>query len=289
MPAISVIIPCCNHGRYLGEAIQSVSAQTFTDWECIVVNDGSVDNTKAVALSFAHGDGRVRYYEQTHKGPSAARNLGLDHAMGEYIQFLDADDLLFPEKLATQVALLAKNDGPAIAYCDYLRVGPDNRPSGKYLPPRLDHARALYDVALRWETEASVPIHCFLFDARLFKSHGVRFDEALPNHEDWDCWMHMLSFKPPLHYRDEKLVVYRDTPKSLCQNPRSMRNGFVAAIRKHRRLSGDPALRAILERKERIVRAAYRRMIRARYLNRIRMAKAALRSRLDRHVLWRFN
>ena len=81
-PAISIIVPCYNHGRYLGDALDSVLQQTFRDWECIVVNDGSGDDTSAVAIEFARRDDRVRYLEQGHRGPAAARNLGLADAAG---------------------------------------------------------------------------------------------------------------------------------------------------------------------------------------------------------------
>ena len=101
-PLISVIIPVYNGERYLGEAIESVLGQTYRPIEIIVVDDGSTDESAYVAQQFP-----VRYYFQQHSGPGAARNLGVEHSRGEFVAFLDADDLWVPEKLAWQLAAFA--------------------------------------------------------------------------------------------------------------------------------------------------------------------------------------
>ena len=93
-PAVSVIIPCYNHAHYLCRAVQSVLAQTYADWEAIIVDDGSTDNTREVATRFS--DPRVRYIYQENRGLSAARNTGISAAQGSYLAFLDADDELEP-------------------------------------------------------------------------------------------------------------------------------------------------------------------------------------------------
>lgn len=101
-PRVSVLIPCYNAGAYLGQALQSVLEQTYRDFEIIVVDDGSTDDSAAVAKSFAC----VRYIHKAHSGISATRNLAVQEARGEFVAFLDADDLWAPEKLALQVAYL---------------------------------------------------------------------------------------------------------------------------------------------------------------------------------------
>src|SRR5262245_20604446 len=94
-PLVSVIIPCYNHAHYLGEAIESVLAQTVQDFEIIVVDDGSTDSTADVAARYP----RVRYVRQNNQGLSAARNTGIKHGLGRFLVFLDADDLLLPGAL----------------------------------------------------------------------------------------------------------------------------------------------------------------------------------------------
>ena len=93
MPKVSVIVPCYNQGEYLADALESVLYQTFTDWECIIVNDGSSDNTEEVANKFCELDKRFKYISQTNQGVSAARNNGIKASSGTYILPLDGDDV----------------------------------------------------------------------------------------------------------------------------------------------------------------------------------------------------
>ncbi|MEM4724269.1 MAG: glycosyltransferase family A protein, partial [Candidatus Hadarchaeum sp.] len=111
MSSVSVIIPCYNHGHYLPCAVNSVMAQTFADWEAIIVDDGSTDNTREVAAQFT--DSRVRYIYQDNRGLAAARNTGIRAAQGEYLAFLDADDEWEPTFLEACVAALSQQ--PALA------------------------------------------------------------------------------------------------------------------------------------------------------------------------------
>lgn len=98
MPSVSIIIPTYKHARYVGEALESVFAQTFTDYEVIVVNDGSPDDTAAVLRSYLDA-GRIKYIEQPNAGQAAARNRGMASASGEFIVFLDDDDMLSMDAL----------------------------------------------------------------------------------------------------------------------------------------------------------------------------------------------
>lgn len=113
-PKVSVVIPTYNHGHFLSEAIQSVLDQTLKDWELIVVDDGSTDNTSEVVDSF--NDYRVRYHRQENQGPAASLNKGLELASGEYVRFLDADDYLIPGSIRAQVELLDRNPRVALVY-----------------------------------------------------------------------------------------------------------------------------------------------------------------------------
>ena len=119
MPRVSIIIPCYNSAAWLAETLASALAQTWTDREIIVIDDGSTDNSAAVARSFtARG---VQLVTQANAGAAAARNAGLRLARGDYIQFLDADDLLAPDKLARQVRLLEESGNDCIATCAWGR------------------------------------------------------------------------------------------------------------------------------------------------------------------------
>src|SRR5690242_15286562 len=105
---VSIVIPCYNYARFLPDAVGSVLAQTFPNWELIVVDDGSTDATSTTArqLMARHPDRRMRVFQQPNAGPAAARNTGAERASGEYLLFLDADDMLAPTLLERTVAIL---------------------------------------------------------------------------------------------------------------------------------------------------------------------------------------
>ena len=238
MPKVSVIIPAYNQAEYLEDALNSVLNQTFQDWECIIVNDGSTDMTREVILSYAKIHSRIRYVEQSNSGLAAARNRGLAEAKSIYIQFLDADDFIDNNKFDLQLALLLQTSDLALSYSDYFSCVEDNVGApypGRYLTPKFHSENALHDLILRWETEMSIPVHCFLFDARFFKEHNIKFDERLPNHEDWDCWMNIFSLKPKVYYIDQQLAIYRIHTDSMVYNRKIMKTGFIKAIHSQRR------------------------------------------------------
>lgn len=106
MPKVSVIIPTYNNAGYISDAIDSVLTQTYDDYEIIVIDDGSTDDTKKVLEKY---NSKIRYFYQANKGISAARNRGMAEAKGEYIALLDSDDIWFPEKIAMQVETLERN------------------------------------------------------------------------------------------------------------------------------------------------------------------------------------
>jgi len=117
-PLVSIIIPVYNAEKYLAETIASALEQIWTNKELIIIDDGSTDNSLMIAKKY-EGD-NVKIFSQQNKGASAARNLGLQHAKGKYIQFLDADDLLSPDKISKQVTLL-ENESGKIAVCSMVR------------------------------------------------------------------------------------------------------------------------------------------------------------------------
>lgn len=271
-PLVSVIVPCYNQGRYLPEAVASLQAQTYPHWECLIINDGSTDNTAEIGMALAATDRRVRFINKTHRGPGAVRNSGLDIASCQYIQFLDADDKLLPHKLERQIGMLKGVRGLALAYCDYQRGSVediDTKPSppAPYLPPRYSDAPLIVQLTRDWETRMSIPCHCFLFDARLFSQHGIRFDKTLPNHVDWDCWMRIAALPLEAFFCDEVLAIYRYNSESLCHNVKMMRVGFLNAIDKQIRIHrGNPGILEMLKEKRRETIRCYANQIRYRRL-----------------------
>lgn len=122
-PKASVIVPCFNQAQYLPDALKSVLDQTFQDWECIIVNDGSTDNTKEIALDWINKDKRFRYLEKVNGGVSDARNKGISICAGEYILPLDADDLIGAEYMDKASEVLDTRSDIGIVYCNAEYIG----------------------------------------------------------------------------------------------------------------------------------------------------------------------
>lgn len=230
-PLVSIIIPTYNDRDVVCDAVDCSLNQTYDNLEIIVVDDGSTDGTEAI-LKEKFGC-RIKCIRQENRGLSAARNTGIRNASGEYFQFLDADDLIDRTKIYVQVGQLQSVSGIAVAYCDYVRSSIDDETvTFKRKTPVLQQQKPLDDLIMKWETEVSIPPHCFLFDAAFFNKHGIAFDETLPTHEDWDCWMSVFSCYPEVIFIDLPLANYRVRNDSMCSNRLKMRNGYLMAINK---------------------------------------------------------
>jgi len=116
-PLVSIITPAYNVAKLIGPTIESVQEQLYENWEMIIVDDGSTDNTAGVVQGYADKDKRVKYVHQNNAGQSAARNRAIEEAKGEYLAFLDADDFFLPPKLEEQVKYLEENTDCGVSYC----------------------------------------------------------------------------------------------------------------------------------------------------------------------------
>jgi len=180
MPFVSVIIPTYNRWPMVHDAIESVLAQTFRNFELIVVNDGSTDDTERCVAAYGS---RVRLISQSRKGVSAARNHGVRIARGEYVAFLDSDDLWLPKKLEIQTAFL--HECPEIELCQteeiWLRNGIRVNPKRKHRKPSGDIFLASLELCL-------VSPSAVMIKKNFFEAIGG-FDESLPVCEDYDLWL----------------------------------------------------------------------------------------------------
>ena len=247
MPEVSVIIPCFNTGSYLAEAIDSVLAQTFDDFEIIVVDDGSTDNTRQVATSYS--DPKVRCVYQHNQGLSAARNTGIRYATGNFVMFLDADDLILPTKLARQTELLAANPDCGLAFCDF-RYFQDGTPE-VLIPHNLEPSDA--DVLRKLVAGNFFAVHTALVRQSCFKKAGV-FCEDLSAVEDWDLWLRMAYAGIRFLYHSEPLALYRRRSGSMRADRANQQRNETLALMRFR----DYADAATLERVRWSHHAAYR-------------------------------
>jgi glycosyltransferase involved in cell wall biosynthesis len=210
-PLISVIIPCYNHGRYLPEAVASVVVQTFGDWELVIVDDGSTDDSAAIAarLIASYPRHSMRLLRQQNQGLSASRNNGIRVAHGAYILPLDADDQLEPDMLAETLAVLERRPEVGFVYTDVQMFGAENRiwSGGAY---SLDKLR--FDCPM-------VPMT--LFRKRAWAATGgFRSDLHPQGYEDWDFWLSLAAAGWQGDHIARPLVRYRRTNDSMLAKAR---------------------------------------------------------------------
>lgn len=187
-PAVSVVIPAYNYGRFVGDAIGSVLAQEYRALEVVVVDDGSNDNTREVVARF--DDPRIRYVYQENAGLSAARNTGIRESRHDFVAFLDADDSWAPEKLQLQMAVFERYDDVGLVASEGAYVDADGQPLAgrKAADPRGDGRMTLRDLLVRTRFSPSSVV------ARkaCFNCCGT-FDTALRSTEDRDMWIRIAA------------------------------------------------------------------------------------------------
>lgn len=183
---ISVIIPCYNQGHFLDIAIQSILRQDYSNFEIIIINDGSTDpNTINIVNQLKNKKlPYIKIYSIKNKGLAGARNFGLDKARGELIQFLDADDQLLPDKWNKQVDFFKKNPNSYINYTKF--IFQKNKKIIKPFPESTKINDSIRDFLFRWESTLTIPPHCFLFKKKCFQEH--RFNTEFKACEDWVLW-----------------------------------------------------------------------------------------------------
>lgn len=224
---VSVILPVFNRPGALREAVGSVVRQTYPRWELWIVDDGSTDDTAAVAEALASRDSRIRCLRQQNAGPGAAREAGRCAARGEFLQYLDSDDLIYPRKLEAQVAALRDAPEAGIAYCRCVETDPSGRPLAKPLRPSDRALTRMFPtfLACRWWNTLTP-----LYRSELCHRAG----EWLPlfQEEDWEYDARVAAIDPPLAFVNEELAEARSRhsgrlsgsglPKEKCLQDRAV-------------------------------------------------------------------
>lgn len=225
---VSIIVPCYNQAQYLDEALESVLNQTYEIWECIIINDGSPDKTADIAAEWVRKDSRFLYFYKENGGLSSARNLGLDVAKGDYIQFLDCDDLLENKKIEVQINHLLNNPDVGISVSGY-----------RYFEVDINRQRILgrnnflhevvfsrYDADIKEVFNLCNPM---VISAPLFRKKIIdvvgNFDESLSALEDWEfnfrCALHNFLFEH-IGYCDSTKTLIRLHNKSMMSNQKKI-------------------------------------------------------------------
>jgi glycosyltransferase involved in cell wall biosynthesis len=229
LPLVTVIITAYNHARYLQDAIESVLSQTCSNFEIIVVDDGSTDNTREVATCYPE----VKYIWQENRGLSAARNTGIINSRGTYLVFLDADDMLYTHALATNLKYFGLHPECGFISGWHDRVREDKKLDAIYdpAPPDKDHYLVLFSrnyIGMH----AAVMYRCELLERLLF-------DESLSACEDHDMYLRMAKSYSVFSHR-EKLAAYRIHNNNMSHDVKLMLSQALKVLKKNKDSADDP-------------------------------------------------
>lgn len=213
IPLVSIIIPTFNRALLIGETLESIINQTYQNWECIVVDDGSRDYTKELMEFYCSKDKRITYYKRPAdriKGPSSCRNFGFEISKGSYINWIDSDDILFPDAIEKKLGNIGNNDViiSSVRYIDDM-----NRPIElihQYFSPK----NLIEDYFFGKITFYTITP---LWSRTFLEKQSELFDENISNLDDWDFNLRMLYQNPKLCYLHEPLILYRLHPHSLSK------------------------------------------------------------------------
>lgn len=201
-PLISIIIPCYNQAAFLPKAITSLQHQTFTNWECIIIDDGSTDDCVEIMIHQTLEDKRFRLIRKPNGGSASARNLGLKAAIGEYIQFMDADDYIDSRKIEKQLALM-QAQSTDMSYTAFRHQYHDGSVSEEIFV-KLNATTIL----TRWGLGYSIPPHAFMYRTTYIKNNHITFDEHCRYREDWNWLITCFSAHPKINFLSDYCGAY---------------------------------------------------------------------------------
>ncbi|MGA9532817.1 MAG: glycosyltransferase [Anaerolineales bacterium] len=223
MTTVSVIVPAYNQSRFLGAALESIFNQDFEDFELVVVDDGSTDETADVVRSYK--DARLHYYFQPNSGLSAARNTGIRKSSGEFLAFLDADDLFLPSKLTSLLRAFHESPELGLVAGQAILIDESGRRIGKTFsqgPPNPIERMLLGN-----------PLHV----GSVLLRHGCQekvgyFDEMLQSYEDWDYWLRLAYAGCRIGWVDEPVSMYRFHQDQMTRDGETMTAAVFSVLNK---------------------------------------------------------
>lgn len=215
-PAVSVIIPAYNASAYIKEALDSVFAQTFRDYEVIVINDGSPDTPRLEQMLEPYGES-LKYIKQENRGAAAARNSGLRNARGEFVAFLDADDYWLPDYLSKQIDFLERS-GADLVYSDALLIGDSPLAGRTYMETAPSRGEVTSESLLGYQ--CNVITSGVLARKKPILEVGL-FDEMIKRAHDFDLWLRLAKHGAKISYQRKVLLHRRVLETGLTGDTRS--------------------------------------------------------------------
>ncbi|MDY0079361.1 MAG: glycosyltransferase [Ignavibacteriaceae bacterium] len=220
---VTIIVPCYNSEKFIATTLKSIEEQTYKNWECIIIDDGSKDGSSKIVKGFEERDKRFKYFFQKNQGSAAAKNAGIEKAKGDFIQFLDADDIILRDKLKICVDKLEELPEADIVYTEYCFYSQGSLSENKRmeddgyfyqtLPVKIPSNDAVFSFISHWNIDFIIPIHSYLFRRRVFEE--IKFDDRFKSFaEDLYCWIMIGQRGFKFEYLGEVMAVYRQTQES---------------------------------------------------------------------------
>lgn len=227
-PTVSIILPTFNRSYIIDRSIRSILDQTYQEFELIIVDDGSTDNTEDVVRSFE--DKRINYLKyKLNRGAAHARNVGIREARGQYIAFQDSDDEWISDKLAKQIEVITETSPDVgIVYSGYWRIIGYEK---TYLPKKGNYSKGgdIQDILLKGNF---ITTQTVLMRKECLKKAGL-FDERLPRFQDWELWLRASKWYL-FQFIDEPLVITYYQKDSITSKPDSLIDAFELILQKHK-------------------------------------------------------
>lgn len=211
MPKVSVIVPVYGVEACLDKCVESILHQTFSDWELILVDDGSPDRSGALCDEWAERDSRIKVFHKENGGVSSARNLGIEKAEGTWITFVDADDAIRAETLEKCASYFDKAD--VIRFSMKFVYSEDGKEFKDYVIPKLTHEEYLSRIVAR-ETILGVCGGFYL--RKTFVENNIKFDKSLVNGEDWVVLLQLVLLANDVSIMPDTLYLYNKTNENSC-------------------------------------------------------------------------
>lgn len=196
-PLVSIIVPCYNQAEYIAETLESIVQQTYQNWECIIVNDGSPDNTDEVVSQWIKKDNRFQYLKKTNSGVCDTRNKGIEKAKGKYILPLDADDKIAPQYISDAIDEFERDKSIKLIYCNKILFGVVNsqKPCPPYSFEKMLSENLIHHAAIFKKSD---------FDQT--NGYNLNMHDGL---EDWDFWLTLLNSQDKVIKLDGFYYFYR--------------------------------------------------------------------------------
>jgi glycosyltransferase involved in cell wall biosynthesis len=217
-PLISIVIPSYNQAKYIAYNLDSILAQTYSNFEVIFIDDGSKDNTAEILKSYSEKDSRIKYFYQNNSERAVARSHGISKANGKYICLVDSDDTWLPHKLETQLAVMENDPEIILCYAPVNRIDPENKPLKNAARQQEGYSGLIYKHLLM---RNFIPSVTPMIRASVVKNIGDQVTDFIP-YEDWDFWLR-LSRCGKFHHIKEALGNYRLHPQQSIKNVKAPR------------------------------------------------------------------